>query len=129
MAQIPARGNRPGQLSRKQTGDAYERQARRWLEGKGLRFIAANVRVRGGEIDLIMQDRAVTVFVEVRFRASAQYGDAAASVTWRKQAALLHAARCWLASQNASFETVDCRFDVIAFTGNHIEWFTNAFGD
>jgi outer membrane PBP1 activator LpoA protein len=31
-------------VTRKQTGDAWELQARRWLEGKGLRFIAANVR-------------------------------------------------------------------------------------
>jgi putative endonuclease len=42
MAQIPAGANRPGQLT-KQTGDAGN-QARRWLEGQGLRFIAANPR-------------------------------------------------------------------------------------
>ena len=54
MAQIPAGADRPGQLSRKATGDAWELKARRWLEGKGLRFVAANVRGRGGEIDLIM---------------------------------------------------------------------------
>ena len=52
MAQIPAGTNRPGQLSRKETGDAWELKARRWLEGKGLHFIAANARGRGGEIDL-----------------------------------------------------------------------------
>ncbi|PLM01440.1 YraN family protein, partial [Klebsiella michiganensis] len=50
MAQIPGWANRRGQLS-KQTGDAWEIQARRWLESQGLRFIAANVRERGGEID------------------------------------------------------------------------------
>ena len=55
MAQVPAGKNRSGQLS-KQTGDAWENQARRWLEGQGLRFIAANARERGGEIDLIMRD-------------------------------------------------------------------------
>lgn len=60
MAQVPAGKNRSGQLS-KQTGDAWENQARRWLEGQGLRFIAANARERGGEIDLIMRDGAVTV--------------------------------------------------------------------
>ena len=43
MAQVPAGKNRSGQLS-KQTGDAWENQARRWLEGQGLRFIAANAR-------------------------------------------------------------------------------------
>lgn len=40
MAQIPAGADCPGQLSRKQTGDAWELKARRWLEGKGLRFVA-----------------------------------------------------------------------------------------
>ena len=58
MAQVPAGKNRSGQLS-KQTGDAWETQARRWLESQGLRFIAANARERGGEIDLIMRDGAV----------------------------------------------------------------------
>ena len=38
MAQIPGWANRRGQLS-KQTGDAWETQARRWLESQGLRFI------------------------------------------------------------------------------------------
>ncbi len=83
MAQVPAGKNRSGQLS-KQTGDAWENQARRWLEGQGLRFIAANARERGGEIDLIMRDGTVTVFIEVRYRRSARYGDAAASVTPQK---------------------------------------------
>lgn len=129
MAQIPAGTDRPRELSRKQTGDAFEQQARRWLEGKGLRFIAANARVRGGEIDLIMRDGRVTVFIEVRYRTSARYGGALASVTRSKQLKLLHTARLWLARQNGSFDTVDCRFDVVAFTGSEIEWLKNAFGE
>jgi len=129
MAQIPAGADRPGQLSRKQTGDAWELQARRWLERKGLRFIAANVRGRGGEIDLIMQEGPVTVFIEVRYRQSSRFGGAAASVTRAKQQKLLQTARWWLSRQNGSFDTVDCRFDVVAFTGNAIEWLKNAFGE
>lgn len=128
MAQVPTGANRRSQLS-KQTGDARESQARRWLERHGLRFIAANARERGGEIDLIMRDGAVIVFVEVRYRRSASYGDAAASVTPQKQHRLLKAARLWLSRQNGSFDTVDCRFDVVAFTGNDIQWLKNAFGE
>ncbi|WP_326468543.1 YraN family protein [Enterobacter wuhouensis] len=129
MAQIPAGANRPGQLSRKETGDAWELKARRWLEGKGLRFVAANVRGRGGEIDLIMKEGHTTVFVEVRFRQSSRFGGAAASVTFAKQQKLLQTAHLWLARHNGSFDTVDCRFDVIAFTGNEIDWLKNAFGE
>ena len=129
MAQIPTRTDGTGKLSRKQTGDAWEQQARRWLEGNGLHFVAANVHMRGGEIDLIMKDGAVTVFVEVRYRSSARYGGAAASVTRSKQTKLLQTARWWLARHNGSYETTDCRFDVVAFTGSQIEWLTNAFGE
>ena len=129
MAQIPAGADCPGQLSRKQTGDAWELKARRWLEGKGLRFVAANVRGRGGGIDLIMKDGQTIVFVEVRFRQSSRFGGAAASVTLAKQQKLLQTAHLWLARHNGSFDTVDCRFDVVAFTGNAIDWLKNAFGE
>ena len=129
MAQIPAGADCPGQLRRKQTGDAWELKARRWLEGKGLRFVAANVRGRGGEIDLIMKDGQTIVFVEVRYRQSSRFGGAAASVTLAKQQKLLQTAHLWLARHNGSFDTVDCRFDVVAFTGNAIDWLKNAFGE
>ena len=129
MAQIPAGADCPGQLSRKQTGDAWELKARRWLEGKGLRFVAANVRGRGGEIELIMKDGQTIVFVEVRYRQSSRFGGAAASVTLAKQQKLLQTAHLWLARHNGSFDTVDCRFDVVAFTGNAIDWLKNAFGE
>jgi putative endonuclease len=129
MAQIPARTSRPRQLTSKQTGDAWESTARDWLQSKGLHFIAANVHERGGEIDLIMREGNTTVFVEVRYRRSAQFGGAAVSVTRSKQHKLLQTARLWLARHNGSFDTVDCRFDVLAFTGNDVEWFKDAFND
>ncbi|EER1717976.1 YraN family protein [Escherichia coli] len=129
MATVPTRSGSPRQLTTKQTGDAWEVQARRWLEGKGLRFVAANVNERGGEIDLIMREGRTTVFVEVRYRRSALYGGVAASVTRSKQHKLLQTARLWLARHNGSFDTVDCRFDVVAFTGNEVEWIKDAFND
>lgn len=129
MAQIPARTSRPRQLTSKQTGDAWESAARDWLQSKGLHFIAANVHERGGEIDLIMREGNTIVFVEVRYRRSAQFGGAAASVIRSKQHKLLQTARLWLARHNGSFDTVDCRFDVLAFTGNDVEWFKDAFND
>ena len=63
------------------------------------------------------------------YRRSALYGGAAASVTRSKQHKLLQTARLWLARHNGSFDTVDCRFDVVAFTGNEVEWIKDAFND
>ena len=55
--------------------------ARRYLEQKGLVFVAANVRYRVGELDLIMRDGRQWVFVEVRYRRDARFGGAAMSIT------------------------------------------------
>lgn len=111
----------------RQRGADYEKKARRFLESQGLTFIAANVAVRGGEIDLIMAHGDVIVFVEVRYRVNDAFGNAAASVTPAKQKRLLHTAKVWLNAKGESVETVDCRFDVLAFTGNQTEWLANAF--
>jgi len=127
LATIHSGTDSTGILSAKACGAAYEKKARRYLEQQGLRFVATNVQMRGGEIDLIMADQQTIVFVEVRFRRNNHFGGAIASVTRLKQQRLLHAARIWLSQKNKSFDSVDCRFDVIAFTGNNVEWLTNAF--
>ncbi|CAX58028.1 conserved uncharacterized protein [Erwinia billingiae Eb661] len=89
--------------------------------------MAANVRYRVGEIDLIMRDRLTWVFVEVRYRRSDAFGGAAASVTRIKQRKLLRAAAMWLRGRNSSLDSADCRFDVIAITGTQVDWLPNAF--
>lgn len=126
MAEISERANRSGAV-KKHKGSIFEQRARIWLEQQGLRFIAANVYQYGGELDLIMQHRQVIVFVEVRYRKSQQFGGAAASVTRSKQQKLMRAASSWLAARFGSFDTVDCRFDVLAFNADQIEWIQNAF--
>ncbi|NIF66896.1 YraN family protein, partial [Burkholderia sp. Cy-647] len=51
----------------KRVGERFEQQARRFLERQGLAFVAANLVVRGGELDLLMRERdGSLVFVEVR---------------------------------------------------------------
>lgn len=127
MASLPKWADSVRPVSRRQQGSDYEARARHWLEQQGLAFIAANVTGRYGEIDLIMRHGATVVFIEVRYRKSGAFGGAAASVTPGKQCKLLQTASLWLARHNGSFDTVDCRFDVVAFTGENIEWLTNAF--
>ncbi|PPS64830.1 YraN family protein [Pantoea sp. BRM17] len=76
------------------SGAEHEQQARHYLERAGLKWVASNVRFRGGELDLIMRDADCWVFVEVRYRRDARYGGAAASVTRQKQAPLRDGHRC-----------------------------------
>ena len=74
-----------------------ERLARAELEARGLVTLDANVRSRGGELDLVMQDGGAVVFVEVRQRGRSGFGGAAESLDARKQAKVRRAAERWLA--------------------------------
>jgi putative endonuclease len=89
----------------------------------GLTLVARNVSCKGGEIDLIMQDGRSLVFVEVRSRADARHGGAAASVTPAKQRRLIIAAQVYLLRLK---KVPPCRFDVIAIDGGDLTWLRNA---
>lgn len=108
--------------SRQRSGDEGEERALGYLREAGLSLVQRSFLCKGGEIDLIMQDQDSLVFVEVRIRASAQFGGAAASVTLAKQKRMVHAAQRYLQSLN---NTPACRFDVIAIDDGKITWLKN----
>lgn len=112
--------------SARPSGQQAEARARSLLEAAGLRFVAANVRYRVGELDLIMRDGETLVFVEVRERGSRRYGGAAASIDWRKQQRLNRAAQRYLLLGFGS-RPPPCRFDVVAFEAGVPHWFKAAF--
>jgi putative endonuclease len=108
-------------------GQVAESDAAAFLQRHGLKLLARNWRCRFGEIDLVMQDGATLVFVEVRLRSRSDFGGAAASVTPAKQKKLLAAARQYLAALKI---LPPCRFDVVALTRSAPpEWIKNAFED
>jgi putative endonuclease len=115
----------------KTRGDAAEDAALAHLQRAGLRLLERNYRVAAGparpagEVDLIMRDRDGTlVFVEVRARADALHGGAAASVTARKQQRLVYAAQHYLLRHATP---PPCRFDVVALDGEQLNWLQAAF--
>lgn len=109
-------------------GTEAEAIAAAFLEDRGMQVIARNYRCRLGEIDLVMRDGPATVFVEVRSRASAAFGGAAASITAAKRARLLRAARHYISRLRV---TPQCRFDALLIEGDppRIEWLRDAFGE
>jgi len=105
--------------STKAVGDDAEDAALAHLLAAGLRLVARNFRTPGrggGEIDLIMREPGGTlVFVEVRRRASASHGGAAASVGATKQRRIVFAARHFLMRLP---QVPPCRFDVVLVQGD-----------
>jgi putative endonuclease len=106
-------------------GGDKERLACTYLEKSGLRLLDRNYRCRRGEIDLVMRDADILVFVEVRFRASSRFGTPAETVDIRKQRRLAAAAAHYLQRHPTN---LPCRFDVVALSGaNSINWIRSAF--
>ena len=126
MGFLPFKPARPA--TTKQVGDAAEDDALRFLQGQGLRLLVRNYRTPGrggGEIDLIMRAQdGTTVFVEVRKRASARQGGAAASVGSVKQRRIVFAARHYLMRLPA---LPPCRFDVVVVEPQGLQWLQAAF--
>ena len=118
----------PQTRTTKQIGDAAEEAALGHLQRQGLRLIARNYRTPGrggGEIDLIVQTPdGTTVFVEVRSRADARHGGAAASVGFAKQRRIVFAARHYLMRLA---KEPPCRFDVVVVEPEGITWLQAAF--
>lgn len=108
-------------------GQTAEDMACAFLRRRGLRLIERNYRCPRGEIDLVMQDGEQLVFVEVRYRRGGAFGGPQESITAKKQARLLAAARHYLATHSGD---PACRFDVIALSGEGYEtldWIRDAF--
>ena len=109
-------------------GKLAEALAADYLQARGLRLIGRNYRCRLGEIDLILADGPVLVFVEVRLRRNSDFGGAAASITAAKRQRILRAARHYLSGK----PECACRFDAVlldALAADRVEWIKDAFGE
>lgn len=109
-----------------------ERWAERYLRRRGLRPVARNWSVRGGEIDLIMLDEETLVFVETRFRRNTSWTDGLASVDAAKRRRIRLAARSYL-DKAPQHEHRLARFDVVSLSHSNYaiccEWTRDAFDD
>ena len=103
-------------------GDDAEARAAIHLQRAGCVVVGRNVKLAFGELDLIVRDGDVVVFVEVRKRKTRL--DALESVGKRKQERLIRAAAAWL-ERNAP--TARARFDVVAVTRLDVHHVKDAF--
>jgi putative endonuclease len=116
---------------RMQRGAAAEELAAQYLQVRGLKILARNLRCKAGEIDLVCLDGGVLAIVEVRQRGSAEFGGALASVTWTKQRKIMRAAQFFLRREK-QWRNLALRFDVLAIEGlpdgaHRIDWVKDAF--
>jgi putative endonuclease len=105
-------------------GREGETAAARYLAARGYRILARNLRLPGGEIDILCVESGELVFVEVKRRDQAAFGSGLGAVDRRKRA-ILRA----LAEDYAQIVAPKSRirFDVVSIDGNRMTVHRNAF--
>ena len=115
---------------RRARGRWAEEVAVRHLAGHGLVCRDRNFRSRYGEIDLVMEEGEVLVFVEVRSRLGSGFMHPAESVDRTKRQRIERTAHTWLRTRKRT-PLPACRFDVVAVTGEpeapEVRWLRGAF--
>lgn len=112
-------------MNRRKQGHAAEQAAVALLRSKRYQILATNYSCRQGELDIVARDGDELVFVEVRSRSSARYGDALAAIGPRKQQQVARVAQAYISRERPRFAS--SRFDVVAVTGPEIEHLVDAF--
>ena len=110
-------------------GKKGEELAQQFLEGKGYSILENNWRYRKAEVDLIVMDGEVMVFVEVKTRSSDRFGRPEEFITAKKEVFMAAAASAYMEKSGHEWEI---RFDFISIIlmGEHhheIEHFEDAF--
>lgn len=113
-------------MKTREQGMLAEQLALKHLKQHGLKLVTQNYHSRGGEIDLIMVDQGVMVFVEVRYRKSSAFGSPIESVTRQKQNRIIHTAQHYIQQHPQS--QMNYRFDIVGISqSKEITWIKNAF--
>jgi putative endonuclease len=87
-----------------------------FLENKGFKILSKNWRHEKAEVDLIVKDGSIIVFVEVKTRKNDDFGYPEEAVSNKKQELLGLAADAYIELENHQGEI---RFDIIAITQEH----------
>jgi len=92
-------------------GELGERIAERWLRRQGWRVVQRRFRTGHRDIDLVVERDDLVVFVEVKARRGAEFGDPVEAVNWNKQRQLVRSASVWIDRHGRPSESY--RFDVV----------------
>ena len=93
----------------KKTGQMGENLALNFLLSKDYQLISKNYSTRFGEIDLIMRDKDITVFVEVKAKKSEDWGTPEEMFTRSKYRKVKNMAIIYLHGKD-----IKCRIDMVA---------------
>lgn len=110
-------------------GKKGEEMAVAYLRKRGFKILATNWHFHHLEIDIVAQDKDEIVFVEVKTRTSAAFGNPEESISPQKIKRIIDAAEAYILKHDID---QDARFDVMAIilpedAAPELDYFEDAF--
>ncbi|MBF0627523.1 MAG: YraN family protein [Magnetococcales bacterium] len=115
-------------MDSKAFGLLAEGMAARTLTRLGYRILARNVRLPGGELDLVAKQGETLVFCEIKARRTPLTGAPGEAIDARKQARLTRLAIAYLRA-HPELANCDCRFDAVLLWREGWHWQTEVIPD
>lgn len=100
---------------RKQLGQSGEILACQFLKSKGFRILARNLRFKFGEIDILAEKGEDVILVEVKTKASKEFGEPVEEVDYFKKRKLSQLAR----AISQKYPNKNIRIDVVSVKINN----------
>lgn len=107
-------------MDKKQLGKLGEDLACNYLKKQGYKILERNFLIRGGELDIVAQDKDVLVAVEVKTRFSNQYGTPEEAITFWKLKAVVKTLQIYKASHQKLPEALRIDLVAIEMDGNGV---------
>lgn len=112
--------------NKRKVGNEKELLAGAFLEEKGYQILQYNYFARNGEIDIVARKDGYLVFVEVKYRKSAQNGLPEEAIDYKKMLHMTKTAQYYMLCHGYGEDT-PCRFDVVVILDNQFRLIEDAF--
>ena len=111
-------------MNKRKTGTAYEVIAANYLKKQGVQILEMNYKTSHGEVDIIGKQEDTLIFIEVKYRKDASFGQPWEAISIEKRRKISVVAKQYVFLEHWKKQI---RFDVISICGIEILWFPNAF--
>ena len=100
--------------------DIGEDIAVKYLENKGYILLERNFQIKGGEIDIIMNDEDFTIFIEVKYRKNEDFWHPLDTFSMTKRRAMKRTIMLYVNKNKIDLEKI--RIDFIGIMPNTLWW-------
>lgn len=108
------------QPSNRSIGDSWEEIAVKYLESKWYQIIDRNYQIKWGELDIVMKEWWLTIFVEVKYRKDESYGHPLDTFSMAKRRAMKRTIMLYVHKNKIDLDQV--RIDFVGIMPNVAWW-------